>query len=108
MEELFKNIGVTIQTWVISLIAAMLFGLYRIFEPVEPLTTRRVITVMIMVFIAGLLVPGLIVNWFNITDPFMAAGITGITVVGFEQVIALSKRVVLRNIDKTVDENGNG
>lgn len=105
MEELFKNFGVRIETWVFSLIAAILFGLYRIFEPEEPLNRRRIITVIIMVFIAGLLVPGLIVNWFNITDPFMAAGITGITVVGFEQIIALSKRVVLSKIDKNNDGN---
>lgn len=103
MEEILKALGVKVETWIISAFAAILFGLYRIFEPEEPLTTRRIITVVIMVAIAGLLVPGLIVNWFNITDPFMAAGITGITVIAFEQVIALAKRKVLNRVEKDGD-----
>lgn len=104
MEEILRNIGMKVETWFISLFAAMLFALYRIFEPAEPPTRRRVVSVVIMALISALLVPGLVVHWFNITNAFAAATVTGITVYGFEQVVTGLRKILINKIDKHGDE----
>ncbi len=104
MEEILRNIGVRVETWFISLFASILFILYRIFEPDQPPATRRVISIIIMGLISALLVPGLVVHWFNITNAFVAATVTGITVYGFEQVVSALRKMLINKIDKHGNE----
>jgi len=111
MEELLKQIGIRLEelgvraeTWIISLFAAILFVLYRIYEPETPPTRRRIVSIVIMGFISALLVPGLIVHWFNIGNPFVAASITGITVFGFESIVAVLKKRLVNKLDDDGDK----
>ena len=55
-------------------------------------------------FISALLVPGLIVHWFNIGNPFVAASITGITVFGFESIVAVLKKRLVNKLDNDGDK----
>lgn len=108
MEELFDKIGIRMEMWLVSLFSATLFTLYRIYEPEKMPAVRKVVSIIIMGLISALLVPGLVVNYFSIENPFTAAAITGITVYSFEQVVILSKKKLLKGIsNKTDTEDGN-
>lgn len=108
MEEIFRSIGVKVEMWIVSFFSAALFTLYRIYEPENAPTTRKVISMVIMGLISALLVPGLVIHIFKIENVFTAGAVTGITVYGFEQVIALAKGMVLRKLsNEGKDETDN-
>lgn len=114
MEELLKQIGIRLEelgvraeTWIISLFAAILFVLYRIYEPETPPTRRVVITIIIRGMISGLLVPGLLATWLGVDNPYVVGLTTGMTIYAFEKVIAVLQRKLIGKLEN-VDGDGNG
>lgn len=96
------------EMWLVSLFSATLFTLYRIYEPINPPAKRKIISMIIMCAISALLVPGLVVHYFNIENAFTAGATTGLTVYSFEQVVSLAKKKLLKGIDNKTDSGNNG
>lgn len=114
MEELLKQVGVRLEelgvraeTLIISLFAAILFVLYRIYEPETPPTRRVVITIIIRGMISGLLVPGLLATWLGVDNPYVVGLTTGMTIYAFEKVIAVLQRKLIGKLEN-IQEDGNG
>lgn len=105
MEELFRKLGVSIESWVVSFLASTLFTLYRIYEAEVPPSYRKRISIFIMGLVSALLVPGLIVHWFQIENPFVSATVTGVTVYSFEQVIQAARTTLLKKVNDKSDGN---
>ena len=103
MEEILKRLGVPLESWIISMFAAVLIVIYRVFEPEEPISKRKTIRIVIMGLTSALLVPGLVVYWMKVENAFLAAVITGLSVYGFEPILEKCKTYLITKIDK---ENG--
>jgi len=103
MEEFFKRFGVPIEMWTISFFAASLITLFRIYETEVPPSRRRIISMVIMGLVSALVVPGVVIQVFNIQNPSVAAVITGGVVYSFEQVM----QVIRAKIVKKIDDDGN-
>jgi membrane protein CcdC involved in cytochrome C biogenesis len=102
MEEIFKRLGVTIEGWIISIFAAALIVIYRIYEQDEPTSRRKRVRIVIMGLTSALLVPGLVVYWAGVQNAFLSGAITGISVYCFELLIDLAKKKVTSTLrDKT-------
>lgn len=104
MEELFRRLGVPIEMWIVSFFSSTLFALYRIYETEVTPSRRKRISILIMGLVSALLVPGLIIHWFQIENPSVAAAVTGVVVYSFEQVIHAARSIVLKKINN--DNNG--
>ncbi|MCE6987500.1 hypothetical protein [Dyadobacter sp. CY323] len=105
MEEILKRLGVPIENWIVSIFAAVLIVFYRVYEPDEPLSKRKTIRVVIMGLSSALLVPGLVVYWAKVQNPFLAAVITGLSVYCFEPIMEKAKSKLMTKIDKTDGSN---
>lgn len=103
MEELFKRFGVPAEMWIISFCSASLITLFRIYETEVPPSKRRVISMVIMGLVSALVVPGIVIQVFNIQNPSVSAVITGGVVYSFEQVM----HVIRAKIVKKIDDDGN-
>lgn len=103
MKEILERLGVQAEMWTVSFFSAFLFGMYRIFEPEEMPTRRKIISTILMGLISALLVPGLVIHVFNITNVFIAAAVTGITVYSFEQVVAMARSMILKKLKDKED-----
>ena len=104
MEELFKRFGVPPEMWIVSFFSATLFTLYRIYETEVAPSKRKVISMLIMGLVSALIVPGVVIHWLGVTNPSIAAMITGAVVYSFEQVMHAVRGKLLKKIDS---EDGN-
>jgi len=91
MEEILKRLGVPVESWIISVFAACLIAIYRIFEPEEPISKRKMIRIVIMCISCALLVPGLALYWMTVKNPFFSGVLTGLSVYCFEPLLDLAK-----------------
>jgi len=98
MEEILKRLGVPLKSWIISVFAACVIAIYRIFEPEEPISKRKMIRIVIMCFCSALLVPGLVVYWMKVENPFLSGVTTGLTVYCFEPLLELGKRKLINKV----------
>lgn len=105
MKEILDRIGVQGEMWIVSFFSATLFALYRVYETELMPSRRKVISTVIMGLISALLVPGLVVHIFNITNVFTAAAVTGVTVYSFEQVVSIARSIVLKQLKNKDDGN---
>lgn len=106
MKEVFERLGIDAEMWIVSFWSATLFAIYRIYEPETMPTRRKIVSTILMGAISALLVPGLVIHFFNIENVFVAGAVTGITVYGFEQIVTIARSMVLNKIKNKDDGNG--
>lgn len=104
MEEIFKRLGISIEEGLLSLCVTAAISIYRIFEPETPLSRRKVVLIITIGFICCLLVPGLVVYWMGVRNPFISAAITGIFAYSFEQVIHVLRDKLVSKVKNKTDE----
>ncbi|MDQ6482238.1 hypothetical protein [Dyadobacter sp. LHD-138] len=103
MEEILRNLGVKVESWIISFMAASIFIVMKIYEPEIPPTKRKVIYIILSGIATALLVPGLIVYWFGIDNPFAAGFATAVVVMTFELIAQAIKDRVIKKIKDEKD-----
>ncbi|WP_031526998.1 hypothetical protein [Dyadobacter crusticola] len=101
MEEILKRLGVPIENWIVSIFAAVLIVFYKVYEPEEALGRRKTIRIVITGLTSALLVPGLVVYWAKVENPFLAAVFTALAVYCFELIMGGAKKYVSNKIDKS-------
>jgi hypothetical protein len=97
MEELLREFGVKAGSWILALFTAIIFFVIRIYEPEQPPSRRKIIYLVSASLGTALLVPGLIVYWFGVDNPFLASFATASVVLSFESVTKIIR-------DKIIDK----
>jgi ABC-type amino acid transport system permease subunit len=97
MEELLREFGVKAGSWILALFTAIIFFVIRIYEPEQPPSRRKIIYLVSASLGTALLVPGLIVYWFGVDNPFLASFATASVVLSFESVTKIIR-------DKVIDK----
>lgn len=100
MEEILKRLGVPIENWIVSIFAAVLIVLYKVYEPDEPLGRRKTIRTVITGLTSAFLVPGLVAYVAKVENPFLSGVFTILSVYSFEQIIKAGRKYVTNKIDK--------
>ena len=100
MEEILKRLGVPIENWIVSIFAALLMVFYKLYESDESLSRRKTIRIVITGLTSMLLVPGLVVYWAKVENPFLSAVFTLLSVYCFDLIMEKAKKYVKTKIDQ--------
>lgn len=77
-----------------------LFAVYRILDPDEPVTWKKVLRVVISGAACTVVIPGLLRYYYQNEDPFVACTLTGLASYCFDPALKIGQKFFIKKLSK--------